>query len=73
MFSAVLRRQMAEHDGRAWLAWHIAALPYVKPFPDLSALLSSAPAKAAPAAQTPEEQLAIALAWTAALQTAPQS
>lgn len=64
---------MAEHDGRAWLAWHVAALPYVKPFPPLADLMSSAAAKPSPKVQTPEEQMAIALAWTAAVQAQPQS
>lgn len=28
-----------EHHGRAWLAWHVAALPRLKKFPTLESLL----------------------------------
>lgn len=71
MFAALEQRAADEHDGRAWLAWHVAVLPYVKPFPPLSDLLSTK--VDAPKVQTIEEQISIAMAWTAAIQAAPQA
>lgn len=48
-----------EHRARAWLAWHIAALPRTKRFPDLEDLMPTQ-------AQSPREiRMAIAM-WKAA-------
>jgi len=47
------RRLAAEQDGRAWLAWHVAALSRQSKLPDLASLL----ARDEPSApQTPAEQ-----------------
>ncbi len=57
------RRRDAEHNGRAWLAWHVAALQRTpKRLPKLSALMidPDRPAKA----RTWRQQLAIARAMT---------
>lgn len=35
-----------EHNERAWLAWHIAALPRAKKFPKLEDLMKRGPRKA---------------------------
>lgn len=34
-------RLALEQRGRAWLAWHVAALPRTKRFPDLADLMPS--------------------------------
>lgn len=57
-------RLAREHDARAWLAWHIAALPGAKKFPKLEDLQSAKPSKRR--RKTPEEMLSIAHMWTAA-------
>lgn len=41
-----------EHHGRAWLAWHVAALPRQKKFPTLESLLG---VKKRARRQSPEE------------------
>ena len=41
-----------EHHGRAWLAWHVAALPRLKKFPTLESLLGL---KRKVRAQSPDE------------------
>jgi hypothetical protein len=59
------RRLTAEHDGRVWLAWHVAAFSRQEKLPDLDTLLSRSKQKAAP--QSPAEQTvmldALFLAW----------
>lgn len=40
------RKRRAEYNDRAWLAWHIAALPMMKKFPplkDLTVQIDGAP------------------------------
>ena len=58
------RRLTAEQDGRAWHAWHVAALMRQEKLPDLASLLSSTEQKPA---QTPDEQVIaldeLFLAW----------
>lgn len=46
------RRLSAEQDGRAWLAWHVAALSRQTKLPDLGSMLTQQK-KQEP--QTPEE------------------
>lgn len=66
--AAALRRQ---HNERAWLAWHTARLTAYAPqkardFQKIETLMHGA--RPAPRRrQTPEEQIAIAHRWTAAL------
>lgn len=58
-----------EHNDRAWMAWHIAALSRMKKLPKLKDLFLK-PLRAQPVRpQTPEEQLAVWKQWAAA--TAP--
>lgn len=38
-FKAHDLRLQREHNDRAWLAWHIAVLPHMKPIPKLDELL----------------------------------
>lgn len=45
-----------EHDERAWLAWHIAALPRERKFPRLKQLMSQRKKPKKP--QSPDIQLA---------------
>lgn len=68
MFTATGRRRDREHDARAWQAWTTACIPYMKPVPELADLMSKA---AGPKPQTIEEQISIAMAWTAAIQAQP--
>jgi hypothetical protein len=50
-----------QHNERAWLAWHIAALPRAKKFPKLEKMMVKAgPVKRV--RQTPEQMLMIAKA-----------
>lgn len=60
-------KQRAEHEqnGRAWLAWHTAFLPYAKKKPRLRDLLVSRPK---PRKQSADEQIAIARQWTAIIE-----
>jgi len=51
------RRLAAEQDGRAWLAWHVAALTRAQSLPDLSTLLSRTEK---PKEQTLDEQMSAA-------------
>ncbi|WP_196302184.1 hypothetical protein, partial [Streptococcus pneumoniae] len=46
----VSKRFEREHQGRVWLAWHIAALPKIKTFPALDKLMGVKPRR-----QTQEE------------------
>ena len=54
--SAQLRR---EHNERMSLAWHVAALPRYKKFPDLKKLLARETSAARRPVQTSEQQWAI--------------
>lgn len=58
--AAVLRR---EHNDRAWLAWHIAALPKAKRLPSLQSLL--APPERKLQATTWQQQHAVMQQWVA--------
>lgn len=60
-FSVRLER---EHNDRAWLAWHVAALPRAKKFPALKDMQTKQPRKVR--RKTPEEMLSIAHMWSAA-------
>jgi hypothetical protein len=71
VFTALERRAADEHDGRAWLAWHVAILPYAKPLPPLSELMSGS--ADLPKVQSINEQISIATAWSMAVQTHPQA
>lgn len=51
---------MREQQGRAWLAWHTAALPRVKKFPTLESLMGI---KRKARRQTVSEMEAIFAAW----------
>jgi hypothetical protein len=51
-----------EQQGRAWLAWHVAALPRLKKFPELNALMG---VKQTARRQTVSEMEAILAAWAA--------
>lgn len=58
------RRLIAEQDGRAWLAWHVAALSRQTKLPDLETILTQ---RKQPEPQGPAEQAvaldALFLAW----------
>jgi hypothetical protein len=51
-----------EQQGRAWMAWHIAALPRLKKFPTLQSLMG---VKRTAKRQTVSEMEAIFAAWAA--------
>lgn len=51
-----------EQQGRAWLAWHVAALPRLKKFPTLDSLMG---VKRKARRQTAAEMDAIFKAWAA--------
>jgi hypothetical protein len=51
-----------EQQGRAWMAWHIAALPRLKKFPTLESLMG---VKRTAKRQTVSEMEAIFKAWSA--------
>jgi hypothetical protein len=59
-------RLTREHNDRAWLAWHTTAIGRMKRFPELKHLTISKTSE--PRRQTAEEQIHIAMQWTAALQ-----
>lgn len=59
-----------EHNDRAWMAWHIAALSRMKKLPKLAELLIK-PRKAQPVRpQTWQEQQAIWMQWVVATKAA---
>lgn len=58
-----MNRLKAEHQGRAWLAWHTAALGRVKKMPKLEKLISEP--KKSLGRKSWQDQLAIAMAWNA--------
>lgn len=70
MFTAIGRRRDREHDNRAWQAWTTACIPYMKPVPELADLMSKS-SGGGTKVQSIEEQISIAMAWTAAIQAHP--
>lgn len=48
-----------EHNERAWLAYHIAALPRAKKFPKIEAMMIKGDARRRRIRQTPEQMMAI--------------
>lgn len=63
-------RLKREHDERAWLAWHTAALPRTKKFPPLKDLLIGAKPKRP---KTWQEQLAAVMAFDKRINAATSS
>lgn len=63
--AAHITRQKREYTERAWLAYHIAALPRLKRFPDFRNFVKPPGEEAR--AQPWQEQLAIAMRWAAAV------
>lgn len=63
MLEGAAERAEIEQQGRAWLAWHIAALPRVKRFPELRALMGLKPK---PVIQTEDEMREVFKAWAKA-------
>ena len=61
-FESIGLKAQREHNARAWLAWHVAALTRAKKFPRLDTLLAKT--KTAPRRQTWEEQMVIMQAWS---------
>lgn len=59
-------RLKREHNDRAWLAWHGAALGRIKKFPKLDTLLIKGDRKPK-RGKTIEEMISIAHAWTASV------
>lgn len=57
-----LRAAETEYSGRAWLAWHIAALPLMKCFPKLSDL-QKRPARGERPTQSPAEIRTVMRQW----------
>jgi hypothetical protein len=51
-----------DQQGRAWLAWHVAALPRLKKFPTLESLMG---VKRTAKRQTVSEMESIFTAWAA--------
>lgn len=60
ILDGVSRKSSREHNQRAWIAWHIAALSRVRKFPKLETLLVKDRAAARRRRQTPDQMLAIA-------------
>ncbi|MGE4339148.1 MAG: hypothetical protein AB7E55_24710 [Pigmentiphaga sp.] len=56
-----------EHNDRAWLAWHVAALQRADKLPKLKTLLHREKSQA-PQRKSWQEQLAIARQWETKLQ-----
>lgn len=61
IFEGKAEQFVREHDERAWLAWHISALPRSKRLPPLKKLLSKRRSKKP---QSAEHMLLIAKQWT---------
>lgn len=62
VFAGASDRFEREQQGRAWQAWHTAALPRLKTFPTLESLMGL---KRKARRQTVEEMDAIFKAWAA--------
>lgn len=62
VFDGVRMRLEREHQGRAWLAWHTAAMPQMKKFPALDKLMG---VKRETRRQTVSEIEAVLMAWAA--------
>jgi hypothetical protein len=60
------KRRKREHQDRIWTVWHIEALQRSKKLPKLKDMMSGV-AAVKKRRQTVEEQVAIAMQWTAAL------
>jgi hypothetical protein len=60
-------RDRRAHNDRAWLAWHIVALPQMKRLPKLDKLTIRRRDAARRTAQSIDEQIAIARHWSAAV------
>ncbi len=60
---AAVKHKKNEHNARAWLAWHVAALQRQKKLPPLQNLLT----RERPRRQTWQEQLKIVELWQAVL------
>lgn len=60
--SAYNAAAIREHNDRAWLAWHIGALPRMKKYPRLDELRIKPQAKPR---QNVEQQIAVARMWAA--------
>lgn len=61
--TAAVNRHGSEHNARAWLAWHMAALQRSKKMPPLKTMMWREKKRR----QTWQEQLHIAQLWQAAL------
>jgi len=61
--SAAIRRHANEHNARAWLAWHVAALQRSKKMPPLKRLMAQEKRRR----QTWQEQLKMVELWQAVL------
>lgn len=62
VFAGAAQRLEREQQGRAWLAWHTAALPRLAKFPTLESLMG---VKRTARRQTVSEMDAIFKAWAA--------
>lgn len=62
VFQGASERFEREQQGRAWMAWHVAALPRVEKFPTLESLMGI---KRKAKRQTVSEMEAIFKAWAA--------
>lgn len=62
VFAGASERLSREQQGRAWQAWHTAALPRLKKFPELNSLMG---VKRTARRQTASEMDAIFKAWAA--------
>jgi hypothetical protein len=65
-FLAFERQAVRDHNDRAWLAWHIAALPLQKRFPALKSLFIDEPQHRRKP-MTPEQTLALVKMMNAAM------
>jgi hypothetical protein len=66
ILDGVAQRLKREHNDRAWAAWHTAALHRQKKMPPLNTLTHAASPRRR-RRQSWQEQLAMAEAWTAAI------
>lgn len=62
IISGAQDRMLREHNERAWLAWHTAALMRAKKMPNIKKLMSKAPGRTA---QTWQQQMAVMDQWVA--------
>lgn len=64
ILDGVSARLIREHNDRAWMVWHTEALSRQKKLPKLQTLLAGQKQRQ----QTVEDQIRIAMQWTAAVQ-----